>query len=209
MRIRNRALAAAAGALFALSGCGAIAGLVPDQTFRDPLKLNGVSIRAIVGDTGASARAEQLSGPYPNLSSLPLTPRDFRIDQPIRSIIRVKPVTPVELPPTVTLRNIKFTLTVTDTDGRVIELPPAVLPGPIVCTRIAGTDPADYEMTGGPYVLSAKLGDKKDALLSILQGGGENTVKGVLTYDVESNPTLPNGTVVTFWFEEGQGVASF
>jgi hypothetical protein len=210
MNVRNNKLALAGGAsalMAILTGCGAITSLIPDQNIRDPLKLNNVGIRAVVGASRVLAVAEKLSGPYANIGSVPISPSNFRIDQPIRTTCRVS-VPSGELPPTLTLRDLTLTLTVLDTDGRSVELDPATLAGPIECTRIPDTA-ADYEMGIGPYVLSEDLGGKRDAVLDILRSGGENNVKGILTVDVDSNPTLQNGSTITFWFEEGTGVASF
>ena len=207
--MRNKyLLATGAGVLFtALSGCGAIKGLIPDQHLRDPLRLNNVSIRAVVGETRVLARAEKLAGPYANIGDVPISPSNFRIDQPIRTTCRVT-VPSGDLPAELVLRDLSLTFTVTDTDGRTITLDPATLAGPIHCTRIEGTT-ADYEMGIGPYVLSEDLGGKRDALLDILRSGGENNVSGVLTLDIASSPTLPNGSTITFWFQEGTGVATF
>ena len=163
-------------------------------------------MRAVIGAPRVYAAGEKLSGPYPNIGSFPLTPSSFQLDQPIRATARVN-LASGELPPSITLKDITFTLTVSDTDGTSVVLPTAVIAGPITGVRTEGT--ADYALEGGPFVLSQELGDKKDALLAILQGGGENNVKGVLTMDVTSTPTLPNGSSIGIWFEEGSGTVKF
>src|SRR5256885_4973609 len=138
MNVRNSKIARALGAgaiIAALSGCGAVAGLIPDQSIRDPLKLNAVSITATVGASRVYARAEKLAGPYPNLSSIPIAPKDFRIDQPLRAVCRIR-ISGGTLPPTLTLRDLTFGLTVTDADGTVVELPAGAIVGPLECTLI-------------------------------------------------------------------------
>ena len=208
--MRNHWLARALAACILMSllaGCGAVSSLIPDQSVRDPLKLNNVGIRATIGETRVIGRAEKLAGPFANIGSLPLNPRDFRILQPIRSIVRVT-VPSGTLPPALTLRDISLTLTVIDANGAEVTLDPATLPGPIECERIEGTV-ADYALKLGPYILDQNLGGKKDAVLNILRSGGENFVKGVLIVDVLSAPTLPDGSTITFWFEEGTGVVEF
>ena len=190
-----------------LTGCGAVTSLVPDQNVRDPLKLNNVNMRATIGETRVIGSGERLAGPFANIGSLPLQPRNFRILQPIRSSCRIS-VPSGSLPPELTLTDMSLTLTLSDADGREVTLDPATLSGPIQCTRIDGTA-ADYELKLGPYVLQEDLGGKKDLVLSILRTGGENFVRGILILDVASNPTLPNGSTLTFWVEEGTGVIEF
>lgn len=207
MRKRTLRIGMSAAYMTALIGCGSISGLVPDQTVRDPLKLNNVGIRATVGGTRVIARAEKLAGPFPNMEALPATPRTFRIEEPLRSLVRIGGEYGTA-PPSLTLSDIKMTITIVDTDGTVVELPPAVLAGPIFCPAVPET-PGDYSLSLGPYTIVLDVTDQKHPLLQVLTRGGENTINAVFELDIASTPTLPDGSNITFWFEEGRGVATF
>ncbi|MEP6754097.1 MAG: hypothetical protein ABJA67_01245 [Chthonomonadales bacterium] len=193
-------------ALAMLSGCGALAFLVPDQHPRDPLKLNDVPMELVVAPATGTASIEKTFPSFKNLSNPPVNPHSFEVNQPVKPGFVVTAPAGTPLPDTITVSNIQFAITATDTDGRIVTIPPSVLPANITLTHGVGNA---YSFTGPEPIFHISPADHTSQLLSLLTGGGDNTIKAKLSFNLVSTPSLPAGTVLTLRFDEGTSTVKF
>ena len=204
--IKNRFTLAVLPILTFLSGCGALAFLVPDQHPRDPLKLNDYPMEVVVAPSGNTATIEKTFATFHNLSNPPINPHSFSVDQPVKPDFVLDAPAGTTLPPTITISNVQFSVVATDTDGRVVTIPPSLLPANIVL--IHGTD-KNYSFTGPEPIFHISPADHTSQLLSLLTGGGDNSIKATLSFSLVSTPPLPAGAVLTLRFDEGKSTVKF
>ena len=189
-----------------LAGCGALAFLVPDQHPRDPLKLNDFPMELVVAPATGTASIEKTFPSFKNLSNPPINPHSFEVNQPVKPGFVVDVSSGTSLPDTITLSNIQFAITATDTDGRIVTIPPSILPASITLTHGIGKN---YSFTGTEPIFHISPADQTSQLLSLLTGGGDNTIKAKLSFNLVSIPALPAGTVLTLRFDEGTSTVKF
>lgn len=192
--------------LISLTGCGALAFLIPDQHPRDPLRLSNYPMEVVVAPAGNTATLDKTFPAFHNISNPPVSPHSFTMDQPVKPGFVVDVPAGTVLPDTITLSNVQFSLVATDTDGRIVTIPPSLLPANIVLTH--GLDKS-YSFTGADPIFHIAPADHTSQLLSLLTGGGDNTIKATLSFAIQSTPPLPSGTIITLRFEEGTSTVKF
>ena len=99
-----------ASALWIVPGCGALSALIPDQNVSNPFKLQNTSQALTV--SGSTVSATQTSAPFDNIGSLPVNPKDLKVDQALSPSVTVSGAS--SLPSTITLSNLSLTVTLTD-----------------------------------------------------------------------------------------------
>lgn len=186
-----------------MAGCGSIQSLLPDRSVSNPLRLQGTSHGLVV--TGSNATLDATAGPFANIGDLPLNPRNLKVDQALSTpvVLTGSSVTPTSI----TLTNIALAITVRDQNGTFAVLTPSVIPGPVTLTHTGGSN---YAITGTPPDFpTIETGGKTGQVLSILTGGGTNTVSTTFSATVNSSPAITNGSVLTFTFGQQDGTLVF